>query len=156
MIKAIIFDFSRVLLNAKDPNYPDSLNSLYKRVSQNKNFNSLEYFEFNKELLDFVISIKDKYDLYIFTTGTIQNDIHLKSFIDHVFKKVFTVDEVGFSKNSKEAYEFIAKEISFKPEEILFIDDTTENIQAAGEAGLKTIKFEKTEQVESDIKALGK
>jgi hypothetical protein len=35
MIKAIVSDFSRVLLFPKDKNYQDSLNALHKQLSQN-------------------------------------------------------------------------------------------------------------------------
>jgi HAD superfamily hydrolase (TIGR01549 family) len=153
MIKAIIFDFSRVILNAKDAHYPDSLNALYKRLSQNENFNSLEHFEFNKELVDFVAGVKNQHDLYIFTTGSIQNDVHFKSVIDKIFKRIFTVEEVGFPKNNKEAYEFITNQLSLQPEEILFIDDQEENINAASESGMKAIQFVSTDQVINDIRS---
>ncbi len=154
MLKAILFDFSRVLLNAKDMHYPDSLNDLYKRLSQNENFNSLDHFEFNKDLLDFTADFKDQYDLYIFTTGTIQHDVHFKSVIDKIFKSIFTVEEVGFPKDNKGAYEFITNQLFLQPEEVLFIDDSEENIKAASEAGLKTIKFVATDQTITDIRAL--
>lgn len=153
MIKAILFDFSRTLLNAKDLQYRDSLNGLYKRISQQERFNSLDHFEFNQKLLDFAAGLKDKYSLYIFTTGTIQNDVHLKSFTDHIFNKIFTVEEVGFLKNNSEAYKVLAQELSLQPEEILFIDDTEENIKAAGEAGFKTIQFISQHQVIKDIQS---
>lgn len=153
MIKAILFDFSRTLLNAKDPQYADSLNGLYKRISQQEGFNSLDHFEFNQKLLDFAVELKEKYDLYIFTTGTIQDDMHLKRFTDGVFKRVFTVEEVGFPKDNSEAYTVIAKELSLLPEEILFTDDTEKNIKAAEEAGLKTIQFISQEQVINDIQS---
>lgn len=153
MIKAILFDFSRTLLNAKDPQYADSLNGLYKRISQQEGFNSLDHFEYNQKLLDFAAGLKEKLDLYIFTTGTIQDDIHLKSFIDGVFKRIFTVEEVGFLKDDKESYKVIANELSLLPEEILFTDDTEENIKAASEAGLKTIQFISQDQVINDIQS---
>ena len=153
MIKTILFDFSRVLLNAKDSNYTDSLNLLYKQIYKQPAFNFLDHFELNKKLLDFIVGLKDKYKLYIFTTGTIQNDIHLKSFIDHIFTKIFTVEEVGFPKDNEKAYQFIANTISLKPEEILFIDDLEKNIQAANLAGLKTIHFTSTEQAIKSLRS---
>lgn len=146
MIKAIVFDFSRVLLNAKDSNYSDSLNALYKRLSPNEDFHSLEHFAFNEKLLEFAASIKERYGLYIFTTGTIQEDTHLKNFIDKIFQRIFTIEEVRFPKHNSESYKVIAKELLLQPEEILFIDDTEENVKAAGEAGLKAIHFISTEQ----------
>lgn len=153
MIKAILFDLSRTLLHAKDQKYPDSLNALYKRVSHNEGFNSLDYFTFDQKLLDFAVRLKEKFNLYIFTTGTIQEDIHFKSDIDKIFRKVFTVEEVGFPKNNKEAYNVIAHELSLLPEEMLFIDDTKENVTAAREAGLQAIQFVSTDQVISEIQS---
>ncbi|HSA83272.1 MAG TPA: HAD-IA family hydrolase [Patescibacteria group bacterium] len=153
MIKAIIFDFSRVLLNARDKKYTDSLNALYKKLSQSENFTSLEHFEFNQKLLDFATGLKEKIGLYIFTTGAIQEDIYFKPILAGIFKWIFTVEEVGFPKNNSEAYKVIAKKLSLEPEEILFIDDTEENVTAASEASLKTVHFVSTDQVINDIRS---
>ena len=147
MIKAVLFDFSRTLLKAKDENYGDSLNSLYKRQKQSPEYNPLDDFELNQELLDFAASIKNTYPLYIFTTGIIQEDVKFKSVINSIFKQVFTVSEVGYAKDSKEAYVEIAHRINVKPEEIMFIDDEKDNVDAAKGAGLETVHYESAEQV---------
>lgn len=73
MIKAIVSDFSRVLLFPKDKTYQDSLNILHKELSQKPNYNVLDYFELNIKLLDFYKSLKDKTPVYIFSSDAIQD-----------------------------------------------------------------------------------
>lgn len=48
---------------------------------------------------------------------------------------------VKLLKPEKEIYETLAQSYGLKPEETVFIDDTTENIEGAGEFGFGTIQF---------------
>ena len=45
------------------------------------------------------------------------------------------------SKKDKVLYEEIVDELSLKPDEILYIDDVTENIQAAQQTGIRVILY---------------
>ena len=78
MITAIIFDFSRVLLFPKDKNYKGKLNALHRELSKKPDYDVLENFEFNDELLSYLDKIKNKIDLYVFTTGIIQDSPKIK------------------------------------------------------------------------------
>ena len=153
MIKALLFDFSRVVLNPKEQSYTGSLNELYTKLSQNEPFDSRDYFTFNQELLDFVEQLKGKYQLYLFTTGKIQEDRHLISVIESIWKRIFTKGSIGFAKNDEKAYFAIAKKLSLHPQEILFIDDSEENVAAAKKAGVRTILFISTKQTINDLRA---
>jgi FMN phosphatase YigB (HAD superfamily) len=151
MIKAIIFDFSRVLLNPNKSTYKDSLNALHNKLSVEAGYNPLNHFEFNKELLNFTLQLKSQFPVYIFTTGRIQEDIHLKNILDTIFTKVYSVEDLKIAKDNPEAYKEIAKEINIPTDQLLFIDDTKANIDAAKKAGLKTILFESTSQAIKEI-----
>jgi len=141
MIKAIVSDFSRVILFSKDPIYEGSLNSLHKEKSQTSDYNPLDYFELNTDLLDFYKSQKEKVNLYIFTTDSIQDAPEFKPFIEPIFTKIFSALKMGLSKKDPEGYKLIAKELNLNADEILYIDDAPENIEAAKIAGLKTVLY---------------
>lgn len=66
----------------------------------------------------------------------------------------FSAKDLGFNKYDPKAYIFIAKKLNKKPEEILFIDDQKENIEAAKEAGLKIILYENTYKLLLQLKTL--
>ncbi len=48
---------------------------------------------------------------------------------------------MNMSKKDKVLYEEIVDELSLKPDEILYIDDVTENIQAAQQTGIRVILY---------------
>ncbi len=52
MIKAIIFDFSRVLLDVKDKDYMGSLYGRHDELNQTGNYNLFDHFDLNEELLN--------------------------------------------------------------------------------------------------------
>lgn len=141
MIKALLFDFSRTLLFPKDKTYTGGLNDLHKKIQENPNYNFLESFELNKGLLDYLETVKNKFDLYIFTSESIQEDPAIKDDLAKIFTKIFSATEMGLSKKDPKAYEFIAKELNLIPNEILFIDDSSENLEAAKIAGLQTLQY---------------
>lgn len=141
MIKALLFDFSRTLLFPHDKTYIGGLNDLYKKLSTNSDFNFLETFELNGELIDYIEAVKDKLPSYIFTSESIQDDPAIIDKLNSTFTKIFSAKKMGISKKDPRAYEFIAKELNFNPNEILFIDDSLENIEVAINAGLETMHY---------------
>lgn len=147
-IKYIVTDFSKVLLFPKDKNYHGSLNGLYKEIREKEDFSFFDYFEINQELLDFLKTLIEKYELSIFTSNIIQNDKALKPILEPIFKNIISANEdIGISKKEKESYMALAKKVSANLEEILYIDDSKKNIKAASEAGLKTIQYKNNEEL---------
>ena len=154
MIKALLFDFSRVLLFPKEEKYTGKLNDLIAKVSQKLHFHFFDYFVFNAELLAYLENIKDRYDLYIFTTGAIQNELQVRRRVDAVFRKLYSAKKMGLSKKDPNSYKHIAHDLKLKPNEILFIDDALENIEAAQSANLKTIHYISNKQLLHDLEML--
>lgn len=151
MVTTLIFDFSRVLLNVKDKKCTGFLNTLHKEMSSNPNYEFFDYFELNEELLKFLEKIKDKYPLYIFTTGSVQNVPEVRKRIDPVFRKIYSSEELDLNKKDPQSYLFVAKDLGKSPDEILFTDDQLENVKAADTAGLTTVQFESNEQFVSEL-----
>ncbi len=141
MTKTLISDFSNVILFPKNPEYKSGLNELHQQLRHAPDYNPLDYFQINIEILDFYTSLKSKLDLYIFTSGYIQEAPELLPFIQPVFKKIFSAAELGISKKDPSAYTKLTTLLNIKPEETLFIDDSQAFIEAAQIAGLVTIHY---------------
>lgn len=140
MIKAILTDFSRTLLFPKDDLYQGSLNQLYKAEKENKGFNFFNYFYWNRELADYYKECASNLAVFIFTSDKIQEDPVLKPYLEKIFTKIFTLNELnGLKKEDSAAYSEIARQIKINPGEIVFIDDSELNIAAAKKTGLQTI-----------------
>lgn len=154
MIKALLFDFSRTLLFPKDIKYPGELNALHRKSAQDPNYDFLANFELNEELLDFLEHLKDRYKLYIFTSGTIQNAPEIKDRVAAVFEKIFSAEEMMVSKKEPESYKKIAARLGLPAEDILFVDDLPGNIQAANIAGLVTVQYKDNKSLMDYISGL--
>lgn len=155
MITTLLFDFSNTLLFANDKNYSGGLNKLHKELfAANPNYNFWDYFELNNGLLNYLETKKDKYNLYIFTSGSIQNVPVVKERLDKIFKGVYSAEELNTSKKDMDAFIIISKLIKTAPREILFIDDDQQNLDAANSAGLNTILFTSNDEVIKKINEL--
>lgn len=154
-IKAILFDFSRTLIFPIDETYKGDLNPLHKKLkTKNKNYNFLSYFQLNTELFDYLEKLKDRCDLYIFTSGSIQNAPEIAGDLKKRFKEIYSAEQLGLNKKDPQAYEYLAKVLGLYSKEILFIDDSIGNIEAAKKAGLKTILYTSNASLISELEKL--
>lgn len=151
MIHILISDVSKVLLFPKDKNYQGSLNNLHKELSKNEDYKFFDHFELNLELLNFYKSLKNKVDLYIFTSETIQETPTLQEYFVPVFTKIFSALKMNISKKDPEAYEAIIKELNLNSDEIIYIDDNLENIKAAQKSGINVIQYLNNKQTIEEI-----
>lgn len=156
MITTILSDFSRVILSPKDKKYKGDLNPLHKDLSNKYgNYQFTDYFIFNKEILNFYKSLKDKYSVNLFTAlGSLQNKPEIISIISPIFENIFIAENLNLNKKQSASYIFIANKLKKKPEEILFIDDRIENIKAATVAGLQTIYYINYQNFLKQIKSI--
>lgn len=153
MIKALITDFSRVLLFTKDKSYSGSLNGLHRDLSTQPNYRLLDNFELNIELLEYYKSLVEKLDLYVFTSESIQDSPELQPFIKPVFKEIFSAKKMEVDKKDENAYKELVATVNLDPTEIVYIDDSEVNIEAAKKAGLQTILFKDNESLETELQA---
>ena len=150
-MKAILFDFSRTLLFPKDKNYLGGLNDLNKQLSANPGYNALDHFEINLELLE--IAKNTNKDLYMFTSESIQERPEFAQYLT-VFKKIYSAKLLGLSKKDSATYIQIAKDIGLAPNELTYIDDNGDNIQAAKEAGLLIVQYLNNQQAREMLTSL--
>jgi putative hydrolase of the HAD superfamily len=63
--------------------------------------------------------------------------------------------EIGIEKPAPQAYEILVQTLHLLPEEIVFIDDNLENVEAAKAKGIDAIIFESPEQVRKELQQRG-
>jgi epoxide hydrolase-like predicted phosphatase len=71
-------------------------------------------------------------------------------FGNHVFSF-----QAGMAKPDKGIYRHALKKFKLKPEECIYIDNQPENIPPARELGIEAVRFQGTEKLKNDLKALG-
>ena len=151
MITCILSDFSRVLLFPKDSSYAGSLNKLNRELSTKPGYTLLDHFYLNEELLNYLHALKEKVDLCIFTSETIQESPELIPHITPIFRKVYSALQFSTTKKSPEAYKFILEDLGKPPGEVLFIDDSQAHIQIALTIGMQAILYQSNEQLFSEL-----
>ena len=100
-------------------------------------------FSLNEDVIGLLPILKEKYKLYLLSNT---NSIHKRYGYQHyqflnLFDKLFLSHEVGFVKPEKEIYQEIVKYSSIPAEELIFIDDIKEYVEAAKELGWDGIQF---------------
>lgn len=103
-----------------------------------KTFNKISYY---KEVADYEVSLKDKCYIGIFSNLTIFDKERLDKQVDlSKYDYAFLSFEIGHRKPELEIYKIIEDKVPFKKEDILFIDDRTDNIESAKKCGWNTLQ----------------
>lgn len=109
--------------------------------------------------------LKEHYNLYLLSNTNI---IHYNHFTDDLkrttaypslesfFDKAYFSHEIHLRKPTKEAFEYVLEDAGLHAEETLFIDDTSSNLPAARESGIKTHLLLPAERIETLDFAMGK
>ncbi len=102
-----------------------------------------DIFSLNEDVIGLLPILKEKYKLYLLSNT---NSIHKRYGYQHyeflkIFDKLFLSHEVGFVKPEKEIYQEIMKYSGIPAEELIFIDDIKEYVEAAKELGWDGIQF---------------
>lgn len=154
MIKALVSDFSRVLLFPVDKNYTEgNLNILHRTLSEQGAYDFWSYFRLNTELLDFYKGIAKTLPVYMFTTDIIQEHPALQEHLHGVFREVFSANRLGKKKSESSSYAWIAEHIGVPVEQVLYIDDLASHVDAARKASMMSIRYTSNEMVIPQIKA---
>ena len=99
-----------------------------------------------EDSLELIRSLRGRYPLYVLSNNNPISRAYFcemlkKNGLDPVetFAKEFYSYELKMLKPSRQIYEKVIAEVGTKPEEILFIDDAKDNIEAAGALGITTL-----------------
>jgi len=153
--KIILVDLGKVLLFSKEE-LSGKMNPRHKELIETagKNYPFFKYFGVNEKLLKLLTGLKDKYLIYMITEGDIQNHSPLKERLEKAldYNHIFSTSSLNLDKKKPEAYEYVVQELGVEPSEILFIDDSSDNITAASQVGFQVIQSLSESQVVSDLK----
>ena len=72
----------------------------------------------------------------------------------NVFDGRIISSDIGFRKPSIDFFQYMIDVVGFKPEEILFIDDSDRNIEAAGGLGIMALKYENEKSLDKIMRIL--
>jgi len=140
MVTTILCDFARVILFPKDTSY-------LGRLDQHAGT-----FSLNDELLVYFRSLKGKISMNIFSSGKNYETPEIKKQLDPIFDHMFNTGDLNVHKTDPVAYTIIAQKLNKKPEEMVFIDDLAENVEAAKTAGLQGIVYVGNEKLFLELK----
>ena len=94
--------------------------------------------DFNPEAIDLLRKIKSKgYKIYILSD---LKETDFSDFKEHVsedlYDKFYKSFEIGYTKPSREIFEYVINDIGINPSNILFFDDKEKNVNGAREVGI--------------------
>ena len=105
--------------------------------------------------LDYIKNLKNNYQIFLLSNT---NAIHIRAFknkigaekwkaFSSVFDKMYLSHEIGFRKPDKEAFQIILEENKLKPNEVFFVDDSSQHIEAAKKLGISCHYLQKGEDI---------
>lgn len=113
--------------------------------------------------LDVLVKAKQNYNTYLLSNTNephitkFEHDLYLqhgvKNFEDY-FDKVYYSCRVRMRKPDKEIFEMVLNENDLDPKETIFIDDSVQHVQGAGECGIKAYLLPKNMEVGDLLKEL--
>ena len=99
-----------------------------------------------EDALNLIRSLRGRYPLYVLSNnnpisrGYFRDMMKLEGLdTEEVFTKEFYSYELKLLKPSREIYGHVIEEVGTRPEEILFVDDARDNIEAARALGITTL-----------------
>lgn len=113
-------------------NWQGTVDDLLEYWFTSENTKDEEVLSIVKQLRDngvkcYIASRQEKYRIQY-----LEDVVGLKEYFDGTF----VTCNVGFDKSESEFFEHVMKELSLRPEEILFFDDTQMNVDTAGSMGI--------------------
>ncbi len=114
--------------------------------------------DWRAESLNFLETLSPKYNLFLLSnTNAIHHECFSNSLkietnrveIDSLFTKAYYSHEIHFRKPNADIFEFVAQDASINIAETLFIDDSSNNIDAAKLLGFKTHLLLEGERIEN-------
>ena len=98
------------------------------------------------ETLGVIRSLRGRFPLYVLSNNNPVSREYFREMMTErgldpaeVFAKEFYSYEMHLLKPAREVYEHVVESIGVKPEEILFIDDARDNVEAAQAVGITTL-----------------
>ena len=105
-----------------------------------------------KDVMEFIKSLRNKFRLICLTdTNHIHFETHKEEGIMDLFDESFGSHQIGMNKGNREAFMVLLNNLKIKPEEIIFIDDNSKNIDNAKSLGIMAIQFKNSCQLTNEM-----
>ncbi len=101
--------------------------------------------QLNTELIEFIEDHNKKYGFGVLTA--VSSDITYwlqERKVKRYFEFIKNTTELELPKTDPGLYEMVVNSLGFKPNQVLMVDDLSENLDAAKKAGLQILKYRKT------------
>ena len=105
-----------------------------------------------------LVELKQNYQLVALTnTNSIHSAVWQIKYADTLqyFQKVFSSHELKERKPDKQVYQIVLDYLQAAPQQVIFLDDTLDNIKGADQLGLKTILVTSYEQMVAELRITG-
>ena len=156
--KILLVDLGKVLLNSSEEGHKGKLNPRHKELMEELggDYKFFDYFKLNENLLATLGELKGKLPIYMITEGNIQNYPALREKLETVFDydKIYSTGKLGLDKKEPEAYERVINNLGLEAHDILFIDDSNDNTDAAEKAGLRVVRFATETQTIEELQSI--
>ncbi len=107
----------------------------------------------DKEMLTLIQSLKAKNRLVILSNDTVDwmNAKKRMFGLEDIFEKIYCSGDIGMAKPDNKIFDYVLNDLNIRPEELLFIDNQNNNINAADKMGIKTILFTDSKSLISSL-----
>ncbi len=112
-------------------------------------------YEWNTELMEFILSLKPKYKTGIISNAWSGTREGMKDTINNdIFDEIVLSAEEGVQKPDPEIYKRALTKLGIAPGEAIFVDDRERNVEGAREVGMHAVVFTDTAQAIEEIERL--
>jgi putative hydrolase of the HAD superfamily len=161
--KGLTYDHDIFYLMEQGKITPDEFRNGVRKLLSNEVTDQQIDFAWTAMLIDFpsirvelLQRLRNDFGLYLFSNT---NAIHVEKYqsifrnqhgfeVSSLFEKLFHSNEIGYRKPTPESYLEIIRLSGVRPEESLFIDDSSVNVEAAIACGLKGFWLQPGQKVE--------
>lgn len=105
-----------------------------------------------------LVELKQNYQLFALTnTNSIHSAVWQIKYADTLqhFQKVFSSHELKERKPDKRAYQIVLDYLQVAPQQVIFLDDNSDNVKGAAQLGLKTMLVTSYEQMVAELRITG-
>ncbi len=131
--------------------------SQYTEIPANKIWSTLfENVWINQELIDFVKTLKSKYQIALLSNSPDKNARRMLKHqqLEQLFDQIIISAEHGLAKPDPQIYKLTLKLTHSQASQVVFVDDRQENIQAAEKLGIKSFLFTDNQTLKKDLNFL--
>jgi putative hydrolase of the HAD superfamily len=139
--------------------WEDLINRLGLKIpftGQNPIAEGFKRFKFTEGITSLIQQLKPRYKLAIVSNANAVEEKIARplSLYDQVHVVVLSY-QVGVRKPDPKIYKEAFKRLEVNPSEVVFVDDTPENVEEARELGMVGVLFESTEQLKQELSKVG-